>query len=151
MTSAEEFQDFVDDVSQESVARITKPVLGFAFQERNYLVDVLSIYRVLRWQEPAAVPIDAKPIIGVVQDAGSLIAVLSDPMASGTTTASPKRLIVCNTSKGLIGFPADTTFAEEQLPVDLLKHSSNVESEHGVATYLIPETMCENFLTTNRE
>jgi chemotaxis signal transduction protein len=124
-------------------ARPNLPLLVFQYGEASFVIRAEKVETVIQWREPVPLPHSRYQLAGVIQDRGRVVAVLSHPSgAEGASSGSerPSRILVCRTSQGHIGIPADTTQSIGQVTVDSLPASGAVvDTAAGPMTYVDPE------------
>ncbi|UJR82632.1 chemotaxis protein CheW [Sandaracinus amylolyticus] len=124
----------------ESSARHRRALLLFEHGGALLGVPAESVDAVIAWQAPARLPCATAGIAGVVQDRGRIVAVLESPLGeSERETRAVRRLIVCGTTRGFVGIPAETTrgvstveLARDATPGEL------VDSSEGPLTIVDP-------------
>lgn len=67
-------------------------------------IHAAAVDSVVTWQVPTPLPQSNPHLLGVVQDRGRLVAVRREEMID-----APRRLVICKTSRGLVGFAATET------------------------------------------
>jgi chemotaxis signal transduction protein len=88
---------------------------------------------VVPWTSPAALPRTSPWVLGIIQDRGRLVAVRKAEKDMG----APQRIVLCVTSKGLVGIPATNTRSIGSVRVlGVLRHGQPVDTDHGALTIL---------------
>lgn len=127
----------------------SETLLLFELAGRTFGIPAKLVLRALPYREPMALPKGHPGIHGVLQDRGTVIALLRDPIEDGNrdsspeaSNAAPTRTLVCATSLGHIGIPAEAArevitigFAHPPVP------GSVIDSEAGPLTYIEPEAL----------
>lgn len=102
-----------------------RELLVFAFGDVLFAVDAVAADTVIAWREPMPLPGVVAEVLGVVQDRGRIVTVVSHPTGTASGVSAPaSRIIICSTPTGHLGLPATST--------------------RGVASFAIPETLDAN-------
>jgi len=130
----------------------SETLLLFDLGGRTFGVRAKLVLRALPYREPMALPKGHASIHGVLQDRGTVIALLRDPLGAGAgeivqEAAAPTRTLVCATSLGHIGIPAVAARDVITLGFDHpLVSGAVVDSEAGPLTYIEPEAIAKRLL-----
>ncbi len=146
---------FADDTDapceQESQPSILLSTLILERQSRLYFLEADRVDSVLPATKTFPLPHTHQGIAGVFQNRGRVITVLRDVLASTEQVEQPKarRLIVCETSQGLLAVPADRTLTVGSVTISAAPvHGQAVELEPGVATFICPEELAQTICKT---
>ena len=95
---------------------------------------------VVPWSSPAALPKASPSVLGIIQDRGRLVAVRRPHKATGRA----QRVVLCATSKGLVGIPATGTRSIGTVRVrGAMVFGRPVDTDQGTLTVLDLEALVE--------
>jgi chemotaxis signal transduction protein len=101
-------------------------------------VEAHCVESVVPWQTPAALPQVSPWVLGVIQDRGRLVAVRRPEQDTKQFT----RVVLCTTSRGLIGLPATETRSIGNVRLrDALRHGVPLDSSVGTLTVFDAEVL----------
>ncbi len=138
----DELSEFRSDEAEAQAAGVLADLhdlLIFELGGDCFAVDAAKVASVVSYRVPAPVPSGAAALAGVVQDAGRIIAVMHHPLGQVATEGEPpSRLVVCQSARGLIGFPAHVTHGIIQSPVE---GAGPLDTAFGAAALLEPDAI----------
>lgn len=139
--------DRADDTAEEQVLE-RRDLLLFELDGALYGVRARDVTNVIAWRPPAPVPQGGPHVLGLVQDAGRVVVVVTHPASLSTEPpAQPSRIVLCDTRQGLIGLPATTARSVE--PVGLKTspaHGELFDTPAGAAVYVEPTRVAETLV-----
>ncbi len=101
-------------------------------------VEASRVESVVPWQAPSALPQTSAWVLGVIQDRGRLVAVRRPERDEKQIT----RIVLCTTSRGLIGIPATETRSIGVVRLQTtLRYGVPMDSDQGAITLLDPEEL----------
>ena len=92
----------------DEAAALTSELLVFDVGDERFGIRVSDVTSVVPFRVPAPVPHAVGAILGVLQDQGVIITVVANPLGRDAPNDAT-RIVVCTTSRGLIGIPATGT------------------------------------------
>jgi chemotaxis signal transduction protein len=125
----------------EAETSFVADVLLFDYEGDLFAVPAETVDSVVAWKAPAPVPGNDGRVRGVVQDRGRIVVVMAHPTGQARPQASnePKRIVICETSRGHVGVPATTTAAVESVSLPTEPTPGSVyDSKRGPFLYLNP-------------
>jgi len=116
MAADEELAPFLPDDAGKAAdgdaatQHLERDLLVFSHGANRFAVHSRSVLTVVPYRAPSRVPISSPHLAGLVQDQGRLIALALHPtLRSDAGTATPARIVICETPRGFIGLPATQT------------------------------------------
>jgi chemotaxis signal transduction protein len=143
----DELSEFRDDAAEAEAgeeAKAIRELLVFEIDAECFAVEATRVASVVTYRPPAPVPQGSPALAGVAQDAGKIIAVMHHPLGrKGVDRQSPPtRLVVCDTARGLVGFPAHVTHGI----VQAVATGGLIDTAFGAASVLEPEAVARALL-----
>lgn len=101
----------------------------------TFALRAQQVEEVIAWRAPLPLPRADPRVMGIIQDRGRIIVILSDP--TGGWVDAPSRIVVCRTHRGYVGLPAGKTRCVGAVKIygELLPKAV-VDTSEGVVTFL---------------
>ena len=138
-----------DQDEHQSRATVECQLLIFDWRGTRFAAPAQRVENVVKWHPPAPLPRSTENIQGVVQDQGTVVTVLNHPSGTGAVEDSTEsaRILICRTSRGHLGLPADVTVGVEHMELRCEPaHGSVVDTPSGVLTYIDPNEIVREML-----
>lgn len=133
--------------SAESAETSLIDLLSFEVNDLLFAVRADRVARVIPWTEPALLPQGHPAVRGVVQDRGTIVAVLWHPLLDQRVDGDAKRIVVCSTEHGLLGLPATRTRAVARVPVARQPAPNSViDNEEVALTFIEPRAIADTIM-----
>ncbi|WP_437624276.1 chemotaxis protein CheW [Sorangium sp. So ce1151] len=115
--------------------RAVLDLLLFELGAVTFALRALQVEEVIGWRTPSPLPRADARVMGILQDRGRIIVIVSAPLAG--PAAAPLRIVVCRTPRGYLGLPAGKTRCVAAVKVfgELLPKAV-VDTSEGVVTFL---------------
>jgi hypothetical protein len=109
--------------------------LLFELGSMTFALEAQQVEEVIAWRPPLPLPRADARVMGIIQDRGRIIMILTNP--AGGEAATPLRIVVCRTHRGYLGLPAGRTRCVGAVKVygDLVPKTV-VDTSEGVVTFL---------------
>ncbi|WP_437677800.1 chemotaxis protein CheW [Sorangium sp. So ce131] len=116
-------------------ARAVVDCLLFDLGGVTFALRAQQVEEVIAWRAPSPLPRTDPRVMGVLQDRGRIVVIVSVPLAE--PTAPPRRIVVCRTQRGYLGLPAGNTRCVAAVEVyGELQPSAVVDTSEGAVTFL---------------
>lgn len=126
---------------EERLDLVIKDLLVFECGGDLYGLPAGCVDGVVTWKLPAPVPGSDRRVRGVLQDRGRIVVLMVHPTGRSDRDAprDAKRIVICQTPRGLIGLPATSTRAVGPVELNVEPTPFAVhDSKLGPFTYLDP-------------
>lgn len=124
--------DRSDDAPQETAV---VDLLIFELGSVTFALKAQQVEEVIAWRDPLPLPRADPRVMGIIQDRGRIVVILSDP--TGGSPAAPSRIVVCRTHRGYLGLPAGKTRCVAAVKIyGELVPKAVVDTSEGVVTFL---------------
>ncbi len=142
------FKGDEDETSDEGTVAEQQELLIFSLDDVLYGVPAHRVSTVVSWRAPTPIPQGGSRIAGVIQDAGRIIVVLRHPAGRAESpTGEAARVVVVETRRGHIGFPAATTKGVENVVAPPTSSLGDVlEGSAGALSFIEPEEVVDALL-----
>lgn len=132
----------------KDVPAIERSILVFRFADASFAVEARAVEAVIVWRKPTPLPQSDPWLDGVLQERGRIVSVLAHPTAGAKPSAvEVSRVVVCPTSRGLVGLPATMTETVDSVMFsELPVHAVAVDTTVGIVTYVDPEQLIQRLL-----
>jgi len=147
----DDLEAFRDGSEQERAAvsvAIIRDALVFEFEGTAFGIEARHVEGVIAYRPPAPIPQGNPGLRGVVQDTGRIISVLGHPAARAHVGGERVvRIVVCSSSKGLLGLPATGTSGVQSLSLAQIPDFLDViDTPGGAITWLEPDQVARVLL-----
>ena len=142
-----ELSEFRDAAASQVVSGPQVELDVLVIEQGDLLLGVLAsaVDSIVPWQTPAPLPQSAHQVLGVIQDRGRLVAVHRYQGLEGT----PRRLVVCTTTYGLIGLAVTGTRHVGTIVLQgELRVGVPLRTSAGDLTLLDPEELARRMIGT---
>ncbi|AUX29069.1 MULTISPECIES: chemotaxis protein CheW [Sorangium] len=128
--------DLHDDAPDEGPReRAAVDLLLFELGAATFALRAQQVEEVIAWRTPLPLPRADPRVMGILQDRGRIIVIVSAPLAE--PAAAPLRIVVCRTQRGYLGLPAGKTRCVGAVQVfGELAPKAVVDTREGVVTFL---------------
>ncbi len=110
-------------------------VLLFELGGVTFALRAQQVEEVIAWRAPLPLPRTDPRVMGIIQDRGRIVVIMSAPLADPAVT--PLRIVVCRTQRGYLGLPAGKTRCVAAVKVyGELVPKAVVDTSEGVVTFL---------------
>jgi len=139
MSDLDAFDDGKQEFEGYQRAETIVDLVVFSLGDRRFAIRAREVDSIIPWVEPSPLPRSAERVLGVVQDRGRLVVVF----AQEPKDVHPSRLIVCTSSRGLVGLGATETHAVGPVRIHAasIEDDRPVDSEAGVLTLVRPDDL----------
>ena len=138
MDELDNFRSAVSESKKEEELGTSLELLTLEQGELAFAIRAEVVDSVVPWQAPAALPKAARHVHGIIQDRGRLVTVRK-PELEG---AKARRIVLCKTSRGMIGLPATSTRSVGTVVVKgALKLGTPIDTDRGALTILDSEEL----------
>lgn len=115
--------------------RAVLDLLLFELGAVTFALRAQQVAEVIAWRAPLPLPRADPRVMGILQDRGRIIVILSAPLAE--PAAAPLRIVVCRTQRGYLGLPAGKTRCVAAVKVfGELVPKAVVDTSEGVVSFL---------------
>ncbi|WP_437318250.1 chemotaxis protein CheW [Sorangium sp. So ce385] len=115
--------------------RAAVDLLLFELGPVTFALRAQQVEEVIAWRTPLPLPRADPRVMGILQDRGRIIVIVSAPLAE--PEAAPLRIVVCRTQRGYLGLPAGKTRCVAAVKVfGELAPKAVVDTSEGVVTFL---------------